>query len=194
MSDEGNSSSDNTDLFGFESIEAMKAAILPARVFDSQVKLIVVSLLCYFAVAIFPITAAFCLYLSYQADIHSYWNLLFLELSTGFFFFAATPIVIHLGRKHRLKVPLGGAILTAALLYIAYECEKLLPGFSPHAREFLQAAFIEYSITLLLIVGLELVMAPWLNALREKHHNATERRDDLEDESEGRKFPGHGPF
>jgi hypothetical protein len=134
----------------------------------AKYKLFGITLGWFLAVGVFPGLALLFLGLAYRAEIHSYWNLLFLELSSGFVFFSLAPLIVRLGRTYAWQVPLVGVLIACPLLWFAYHCEEFLPSLSPHGCEFVTAALIEYSIALLLMVGLEIVMAPWLNRLAEK--------------------------
>lgn len=122
----------------------------------------------YLVLGVFPGATAVFLALAYFAEIHSFWNLLFLELSAGFLFFAATPAIISLGRRYRWQVPSAGLLVAVPSLWLAYRCKDLLPHLSHHSSEFLAAALIEYSGALILMVGLEITMTPWLKALEKR--------------------------
>lgn len=160
------------------SMDEMNRAMTPFVISLAQIELFGIALGRYLALGVFPLAAIGFLYAAYLTELHSYWNLLFLELSSGFLFFAAAPRIIHLGRRYRWQVPLLGAAVAGLLLYLAYDCEKYFSQLSQHACEFLQAALIEYSIAMILMVGLEIAMAPWLNDLALKYRQA---RDNLQD-------------
>lgn len=155
-----------------KSMDAMNKAMVPFAISMAEIDFFGIAVGKYLAVGMFPGFALLFLYFAYIAQLHSYWNLLFLELSSGFFFFAAAPTVIHLGKQYRWQVPSAGLLLAAPLLLTAYHSEKLLPLLSHHATEFLQAALIEYSIALLLMVGLEIAMVPWLESINTKYQQA----------------------
>jgi hypothetical protein len=132
----------------------------------------------------FPVAAVFFLWCASVTELHTFWNLVDLELSSGCFFFAAAPVVVSLGRSYRWQVPLAGLIAAVVLLWLAHDCETVLSGASPHKCEFLRAALIEYAVALLLVVGLELAMAPWLRRLEAKQREASEELERNRTENE----------
>ena len=168
MSDYG----DDEEEYILQSMDAMNKAMTPFVISVAEIDFWGIAVGKYLAFGLFPFFALIFLFFAYIADLHSYWNLLFLELSSGFFFFAAAPTIIHLGRKYRWQVPLGGLVLAVPLLWLAYLPQKFMPLLSHHAGEFLQAALIEYSIALLLMVGLEIAMVPWLESINKKYQQA----------------------
>lgn len=179
MSDYG----DDEERYILKSMDDISKAMTPFMITVAKIDFFGIALGKYLAFGLFPGGALLFLYCAYLADLHSYWNLLFLELSSGFFFFAAAPSVVHLGRKYRWQVPFVGVLVAGPLLWVAYHSEKLLPQFSHHASEFLQAALIEYSIALLLMVGLEIAMAPWLEAINKKYQQASDDLKSLKQEA-----------
>ena len=91
--------------------------------------------------------------------------------------------MLTLGHKYRWQVPTAGLLITGSILYLAYHCEKFLPGSSHHSVEFLRATLIEYSIALLLVVGLEGVTRTWLDSLskiQQEVRNALNRQNETE--------------
>ena len=122
----------------------------------------------YLLIGLFPILIVLFFVLAYLAEIHSYWNLLFLEASAGFVFFAATPRIVRLGRKYGWQVRLVGLVIAVPSLALAYYLEEVLPQLSDHNTEFFSAALIEYSCALLLMIGLEVTITPWLEALEKR--------------------------
>jgi len=122
----------------------------------------------YFIIGLLPGLAVLFGALAYFQESHSYWNLLCLELSGGCLFFALTPIIVRRARLHGWQVRLTGLSIAVPLLALAYYCHELLPQLSEHDAEFLSAALIEYSGALLLMIGLEVTMTPWLEALKKR--------------------------
>jgi hypothetical protein len=154
----------------------MKKLMLPFAISMAQIDLFGAAVGRYFALLAFPVGAALFLWRAYLAPMHPFWNLLYIELSSGFLFFAFAPTVVALGHILRWQVPLAAVGVAVTLLLIAYNCEVFFPGVSEHTCEFVSAAFIEYAIALLLVVALEIAMRPWLDRIREEY---AEARDDL---------------
>lgn len=171
-----------------KSMDAVNSAMAPFVISLAQIDFFGIALGKYLARALFPGGAFLFLCFSYICDSSTYWNSLLLELSSGFFFFAAAPRAIYLGRKYRWQVPCVGLVLALPLLYMSYHCQKLFPGLTVYTAEFLQAALIEYAIALLLMVGLEIAMVPWLDALDQKYQQALSELKQLKQDA-GKPLP-----
>jgi hypothetical protein len=148
-----------------EYLNSMNAVLGPLDVGIPSFEFFGVTIEKYVAIAVLVVFAMLTLYLAFISEIHSYWNLLFLELSSGFAFFAVAPVVVRAGQKYSWAVPLGGLITALLGLAAGYYCETLIPGVSRRSVEFIQAVLIEYSAALLLLVALETVISPWLKSL-----------------------------
>lgn len=167
-----------------QSMDAINQAMTPFVISIAKIDFFGTALGRYLAISLFPGGALIFLGLAYSAELHSYWSSLFLELSSGFFFFAAAARVIHLGRKYPWQVPLVGLLVAGPLLCLAYYCRQLFPHLSDPTADFLQSVLIEYSIALLLIVGLEIAMAPWLETLNQKYQGALAELKQLKQEAD----------
>lgn len=167
-----------------KSMDAVNSAMAPFVISVAQMDFFGIALGKYLARALFPGGALLFLCFSYICESNAYWNSLFLELSSGFFFFATAPRVIYLGRKYRWQVPCAGLVLALPLLYVAYRCQQFFPGLSTYTTGFLQAAFIEYAIALLLMVGLEIAMVPWLDGLDQRYQQALNELKQLKQDAD----------
>lgn len=152
----------------FDPYKAMADAALPIAVPVERAKTWMFTALRYVFSGLFPIGGALFLALSYNAPSGSFPQSVYLELSSGFAFFWAAPYVLQLGRSHRWLVPIAGICIAAALFYFA----KSSAGFN-------QSVLIEFSIAVLILVGLELTMTPWLNAIAAKQKELRANYDAL---------------
>lgn len=138
----------------FDPYRAMADAALPVMVPVEHAKSWMLTTLRFLFSSMFPIGAVLFLVLSYNAPLNSFAQSVYLELSSGFTFFWAAPSVLRLGRSHRWLVSVAGIGASAVLLFFA----KAANGFD-------QSVLIEFSIAVLILVGLELTMTPWLVAV-----------------------------
>lgn len=153
----------------FDPYEAIAQAAIPLIITVERMKSWMVATVRFVLFFLFLGAAIFFLWRSWLAPSNSYFQSVYLELSSGFAFFWAAPFVLAWGRLHRWLVPIFGACVAGTLLYIAYGCDG-----------FIQSVLIEFSIAMFILVGLELAMTPWLSGLAHKHSGLQTRIEELE--------------
>src|SRR5258707_9855253 len=127
---------DDGDLFSRDTKEAMAVAFLPSSLTFFGFELAEIQFIRCLVNLLFPGFAVVFLVLAYRMELHSFWNLLLLELSSGCAFFAAAPHVIRFSVSHKWRTRLVVFGISIGGIAFAYAPHELVHALSHRASEF----------------------------------------------------------
>ncbi len=155
-----------------ESLDGLNKAMKPVMTILAEIDYFQHASVKVLVFIIFPITSFACLYCSYNSSADSFKSSIYLELSSGIFFFSVAPIIMKHGQHKRRLIASLGVAISIIFLAIAFFAKEIFTRSQVDTLEFYQSSFIEFSIAILILVILELTVMPWLDIVNKHVHEA----------------------